>query len=157
LNHFKVWGCPAEVRLNNPTLGKLEAKTTRCYFVSYSEYSKGYRFYNPSGGTRIVESQTAKFLEFDVAEKHDCSQISEHDNMMRPVMSFSLPVQTIMEPTVPRTEHVNTENPIDETATDEVLQVPQTQNEVIVAPLRRSTREKAFSYTTGLYSLFRRI
>ena len=59
LNHLKVWGCPAEVKLYNPTLSKLDSRTTRCYFVSYPEHSKGYRFYNPNGGTRIVESQTA--------------------------------------------------------------------------------------------------
>ena len=63
LNHLKVWRCPAEVKLYNPTLSKLDSRTTRCYFVSYPEHSKGYRFYNPNGGTRIVESQTAKFLE----------------------------------------------------------------------------------------------
>ena len=56
LNHLKVWGCPAEVKLYNPTLSKLDSRTTRCYFVSYPEHSKGYRFYNPNGGTRIVES-----------------------------------------------------------------------------------------------------
>ena len=73
LNHLKVWGCPVEVKLYNPTLSKLDSRTTRCYFVSYPEHSKGYRFYNPNGGTRIVESQTAKFLEFDVAEESSCS------------------------------------------------------------------------------------
>ena len=73
LNHLMVWGCPAEVKLYNPTLSKLDSRTTRCYFVSYLEHSKGYRFYNPNGGTRIVESQTTKFLEFDVAEESSCS------------------------------------------------------------------------------------
>ena len=48
LNHLKVWGCPAEVKLYNPTLSKLDSRTTRCYFVSYPEHSKGYRFYNPN-------------------------------------------------------------------------------------------------------------
>ena len=73
LNHLKVWGCPAEVKLYNPTLSKLDSRTTQCYFVSYPEHSKGYRFYNPNGSTRIVESQTAKFLEFDVAEESSSS------------------------------------------------------------------------------------
>ena len=69
LNHLKVWGCLVEVKLYNPTLSKLDSRTTRCYFVSYPEHSKGYQFYNSNGGTRIVEPQTSKFLEFDVAEE----------------------------------------------------------------------------------------
>ena len=28
LNHLKVWGCPAEVKLYNPTLSKLDSRTT---------------------------------------------------------------------------------------------------------------------------------
>ena len=80
LNHLKVWGCPAEVKLYNPTLSKLDSRTTRCYFVSYPEHSKGYRFYNPNGGTRIVESHTCKFLEFDVAEESSCSQTIEDNS-----------------------------------------------------------------------------
>ena len=35
LNHLKVWGCPAKAKLYNPTLSKLDSRTTRCYFVSY--------------------------------------------------------------------------------------------------------------------------
>ena len=60
LNHLKVWGCLAEVKLYNPTLSKLDSRTTRCYFVSYPEHSKGYRFYNPNGRHKncgITDSQ----------------------------------------------------------------------------------------------------
>ena len=61
LNHLKVWGCPTEVKLYNPTLIKLDSRTTRYYFVSYPEHSKGYRFYNPTGGTRIVNHRQLSF------------------------------------------------------------------------------------------------
>lgn len=37
-----------------------------CYFIRHPTHSKGYKFYCPSHGTRILESQIAKFLEFDV-------------------------------------------------------------------------------------------
>ena len=68
LNHFRVWGCPAEVKLYNPSETKLEPRTTRCYFVGYPETSKGYRFYCPGHGTRIVDAGNAKFLENDVGD-----------------------------------------------------------------------------------------
>lgn len=36
--------------------------------MGYPDYSKGYRFYCTSRGTRIVESRTIKFLETDFAD-----------------------------------------------------------------------------------------
>ena len=68
LNHFRVWGCPSEVHLYNPTERKMQSRSTRCYFMGYPDHSKGYRFYCNEGGSRIVESQTTKFLEMDVCE-----------------------------------------------------------------------------------------
>ena len=100
LNHLKVLGCPAEVKLYNPTLSKLDSRTTRCYFVSYPEHSKGYLFYNPNGGTRIVESQTANFLEFDVAEESSCSQTIEDNSTVGNMVSLSSPIQIIVPHTI---------------------------------------------------------
>ena len=97
LNHLKVRGCPAEVKLYNPTLSKLNSRTTRCYFVSYPEHSKGYRFYNPNGGTRIVGSQTAKFLEFNVAEESSSSQTIEDNSTVGNMVSLSPPIQILVE------------------------------------------------------------
>ena len=125
LNHLKVWGCPAEVKLYNPTLSKLDSRTTRCYFVSYPEHSKGYRFYNPNGGTRIVESQTAKFLEFDVAEESNCSQTIEDDSTVGNVVSVSPPIQIIVETPTHHIEPVETRDPVVETAPNDVHQGPQ--------------------------------
>ena len=56
LNHFKVWGCPAEVKIYDPSLKKTDSRTTRCYFIGYPSHSKGYKFYCSTSGTRIVES-----------------------------------------------------------------------------------------------------
>ena len=63
LNHIHVWGCPAEVRIYNPTMTKLEPRTTSGFFIGYPSHSKGFRFYCPSHNTRIVESNNARFLE----------------------------------------------------------------------------------------------
>ena len=68
LNHFQVWGCPAEVRLYNPQEKKLDPRTVRFYFIGYPDHSKGYKFYNLTHGQRIVESLTTKFLELDAAD-----------------------------------------------------------------------------------------
>ena len=89
------------MKLYNPTLSKLDSEITRCYFISYPKHSKGYRFYNPNGGTRIVESQTVKFLEFDVAEESSYSQTIEDNSKVGNIISLSLPIQIIMETPTP--------------------------------------------------------
>ena len=142
LNHLKVWGCPAEVKLYNPTLSKLDSRTTRCYFVSYPEHSKGYRFYNPNGGTRIVESQTAKFLEFDAAEESSCSQTIEDNSTVDNMVSLSPPIQIIVGTPIHHIEPVETQDPVVETAPNEVHQGSQVQDVAITTQVRRSTRER---------------
>lgn len=44
LNHFRVWGCPFEVKVFNPQEKKLDPRTVSGYFIRYSERSKGYKF-----------------------------------------------------------------------------------------------------------------
>ena len=68
LNHFKVWGCPTEMKIYDSFLKKTDSRTTRCYFIRYPSNSKGSKFYYSTRGTRVVESQEAKFLELDVAD-----------------------------------------------------------------------------------------
>jgi len=47
-----------------------------------------------------------------------------------------------MEPPMPQTELVAIEDPVVETVPDEISQAPQIQNKVIVALLKRFTRER---------------
>ncbi|RVW58556.1 Retrovirus-related Pol polyprotein from transposon TNT 1-94 [Vitis vinifera] len=70
-----------------------DSRTTRCYFIGYPSHSKGYKFYCSTRGTRIVESQVAKFLELDVAD----SIPSQSDERVEPmdVISLRLPVSDI--------------------------------------------------------------
>ena len=63
LNHLRVWGSPAEAKVFNPNIGKLDPKTVSCYFIGYPEKSKGYRFYYPDRHTKFVETRHAVFLE----------------------------------------------------------------------------------------------
>jgi hypothetical protein len=63
LNYIHIWGCPAEVRICNPNIKKLDPRTTSSHLIGYVENSKGFRFYRPSHSTRIIESMNTKFLE----------------------------------------------------------------------------------------------
>jgi hypothetical protein len=33
LNHLHVWGCPAEAKVFNPNIEKLDSKTISCHFI----------------------------------------------------------------------------------------------------------------------------
>jgi hypothetical protein len=82
-----MWGCPAEAKVFNPNIEKLDSKTVSCHFISYPERSKGYRFYCPDRYTKIVETRHIVFLE---------------DNMIRGIMiarEISLQEKRIHVPT----------------------------------------------------------
>ena len=88
LNHFKVWGCPVEVKIYDPSLKKTDSRTTRCYFIWYPSHSKRYKIYCSTRGTRVVESQVTKFLELDVAK----SIPSQSTEIVEPMDFISLPL-----------------------------------------------------------------
>jgi len=57
-----MWGCLAEARPYKPNEKKLDSRTVSSYFNSYSERSRGYKFYDPILKT-IFETETATFFE----------------------------------------------------------------------------------------------
>jgi hypothetical protein len=61
-----VWGCPAEAKLFNPSIGKLDPKTVSCHFIGYPDKSKGFRFYYPDRYIKIVETRHTIFQEDEV-------------------------------------------------------------------------------------------
>jgi hypothetical protein len=61
LNYLQVWGCPAEARIFNPNIGKLDPKTVSCHFIGYPNKSKGFRFYCPDRYIKIVETRHTIF------------------------------------------------------------------------------------------------
>jgi hypothetical protein len=63
LHHLRVWGGPAEAKVFNPNIAKLDSKTVSCFFIGYLEKSKGFRFYYPDRYTKFVETRHAVFLE----------------------------------------------------------------------------------------------
>ena len=89
-----------------------------------------------------MESQTTKFLEFDVAEESSCSQTIEDDSTVSNVVSVSPPIQIIVGTPTHHIEPVETRDPVVETAPNEVHQGSQVQDVAITTPVRRSTRER---------------
>ena len=69
LNHLRVWGSPAEAKVFNPNIGKLDPRTVSCYFIGYREKSKGFRFYCPDRYTKFVETRHAIFLEDEMIRR----------------------------------------------------------------------------------------
>jgi hypothetical protein len=67
INYLHIWGCPAEAKIFNPQLGKLDPKTISCRFIGYPAKSKGYRFYCPERTTKFVNTRHAVFLECDMS------------------------------------------------------------------------------------------
>ena len=63
LNHLRVWGSPAEAKVFNSNIGKLDPKTVSCHFIGYPEKSKGFRFYCPERHTKFVETRHVVFQE----------------------------------------------------------------------------------------------
>ena len=66
LNYLRVWGCPAEAKVFNPNIGKLDSKTVSCHFIGYPEKSKGYHFYCLDRQTKFIETRHVVFLEDDM-------------------------------------------------------------------------------------------
>jgi hypothetical protein len=66
LNYLHVWGCPAEAKLFNSRIGKLDLKSVSCHFIGYSDKSKGFCSYCTDRYIKIVETRHAIFLEDEV-------------------------------------------------------------------------------------------
>jgi hypothetical protein len=92
-------GSPAEAKVFNPNIAKLDSKTVSCFFIGYPEKSKGFRFYCPDKYTKFVETRHIVFLEeemirgstvvrkIDLEEKRVCAP-----NPMIQEPYFSVPV-----------------------------------------------------------------
>jgi hypothetical protein len=61
LKHLRVWGSPAEPKVFNPNIGKLDPKTVSCHFIGYFEKSKCFRFYCSDRYTKFVETRLTIF------------------------------------------------------------------------------------------------
>ncbi|KAF7812745.1 Retrovirus-related Pol polyprotein from transposon TNT 1-94 [Senna tora] len=139
LNHMRVWGCPAEVRVYNPHEKKLDPRTISAYFVGYVERSNGYKFYCPTHTLKFVESRNAKFLENDTFSGSDQFHdlVNENDHEVIPttsgqgetiVLIDSHPIEVIREHNVVSpipSDHVERNSDILEEAPHNAQEEPQ--------------------------------
>ena len=71
LKHLHIRGCLVETRPYRAHEKKLDLRTVSCYFIGYSERSRGYKFYDPTTKS-IFENGNARFfedVEFDGGDK----------------------------------------------------------------------------------------
>ncbi|KAA0059681.1 gag/pol protein [Cucumis melo var. makuwa] len=67
LRHFRIWGCPTHVLVQNPK--KLEHRSKLCLFVGYPKESRGGLFYDPQEN-KVFVSTNSIFLEEDHIRDH---------------------------------------------------------------------------------------
>ena len=146
MNYMHVWGCAAEAKLFNPSLGKLDPKTESCYFIGYPEKSKGYKFYCPKGTTKFVETRHAVFLEengcaeprqinLEEMRTHDPTPMTQ--NYYVPMTQFTTAPQVAVPP------EVNAERT---PAVSERQNVPvnnEHQNEIVAEPVEQPQDQTA--------------
>jgi hypothetical protein len=58
-----VWESPAEAKVFNPNIGKLDPKTISCYFIGYPKKSKCFRYYYLDRHIKFVEIRHTVLLE----------------------------------------------------------------------------------------------
>jgi hypothetical protein len=169
-------GCPAEAKVFNPNIGKLDPKTVSCHFIGYPERSKGYRFYCPDRLTKFVETRHAIFLEdemmrgsmaarkIDLEEKRVCAPnpviqepFFELPIVPAPIVQDTVEQEPVVVPPVVTTEENEEpvqQEPIENVATNEgeQSQPPTVDVPNIEAP-RRSQRERRPAISSDIYEL----
>jgi hypothetical protein len=102
INYLHIWGCPAEAKIFNSQLGKLDPKTISCHFIGYPDKSKEYRFYCPEHTTKYVDTRHTVFLKCDMSSSPwdiDLEEIQTYD---------STPITHDFIPTTTYAPHVET-------------------------------------------------
>ena len=136
LKHLHIWGCPVEARPYRPHEKKLDSRTVSCYFIGYSERSKGYKFYDPTTKS-IFEIGNARFfedVEFDGGDKdRDFSFEVEYVDIPTAIIDIDqAPIPDIVQEADPNQNNIQEPPVLEE----------QTLPPLEPTPLRRSTREK---------------
>ncbi|RVX03812.1 Retrovirus-related Pol polyprotein from transposon TNT 1-94 [Vitis vinifera] len=150
IKHLHVWGCLAEARPYKPNEKKLDSKTVSCYFVGYSERSRGFKFYDPSTRS-FFETGNAKFIEdVELSGREPLRKVVfEEESINIPIITtghghimFNDTIQNVLSITgiqdTPEILPAQVMEPIQ--VHQEVTQQPQEPQ--VQVPLRRSTRER---------------
>ncbi|RVW25234.1 Retrovirus-related Pol polyprotein from transposon TNT 1-94 [Vitis vinifera] len=150
IRHLHVWGCPAEARPYKPNEKKLDSRTVSCYFVGYSERSRGFKFYDPSTRS-FFETGNAKFIEdVELSGREPLRKVVFEERIVNiPIITtghghimFNDTIQNVQSITgiqdTPEIPPAQVMEPIQ--VHQEVTQQPQEPQ--VQVPLRRSTRER---------------
>ncbi|RVW30669.1 Retrovirus-related Pol polyprotein from transposon TNT 1-94 [Vitis vinifera] len=150
IRHLHVWGCPAEARPYKPNEKKLDSRTVSCYFVRYSERSRGFKFYDPSTRS-FFETGNAKFIEdVELSGREPLRKVVFEEEFVNiPIIvtghghiMFNDTIQNVQSITgiqdTPEIPPAQVMEPIQ--VHQEVTQQPQEPQ--VQVPLRRSTRER---------------
>jgi hypothetical protein len=86
-------GYPAEAKVFNPNIGKLDSKTVSCHFIGYPDKSRGYHFYCPNKHKKFVETRHAMFLEDDMVRG---SMVAQEINLKE--KRVYVPTSMVQEP-----------------------------------------------------------
>ena len=89
VSHFIPFGCRADVHIPKADRKKLDAKSELCYFVSYCETQKAYRFWSKSS-RKIITSRDATFHEFSQSPASLCASDSD-DNEVSEQLAVQAP------------------------------------------------------------------
>ena len=140
-----IWGSPAEARPYKPNEKKLDSRTVSCYFIGYSERSRGYKFYDPTARS-IFETGNARFfedVEFAGGDKvRDIVFQEEYVDIPTDLINID-PISSIdiyQEPIPEQGDEI--EPPVQEAIPEEAIPEEQTLPPQEPMPLRRSTRER---------------
>ncbi|KAF7843965.1 Retrovirus-related Pol polyprotein from transposon TNT 1-94 [Senna tora] len=87
LNHIRVWGCPAEVRVYNPHEKKLDPRTISAYFVGYAE-SGSDQFHDlvNVNDHEVIPTTSGQGETIVLIDSHKIEIIREH-NVVSPIPS----------------------------------------------------------------------
>jgi hypothetical protein len=137
-NHLCIWGCEAEVKIYDPNASKLIPKTTRCYFIGYPNNAKGFRFYCPTQGRKIIEAINAKFLENDVRDSigHETGESSSKGEKV--LIAIHVIQERVEIPLIEQT----TEEPQPTILDNPHSPTPSPEHNVDALPIRHSQRER---------------
>ncbi|RDX82351.1 hypothetical protein CR513_36873, partial [Mucuna pruriens] len=137
INHFHIWGCPAEARPYRPHERKLDSRIVSCYFVGYVERSRGYKFYNPTSRS-FFETGNARILEeIEFGKEENIRNIIFEEKFVNDIGQI-LVLITIQETTPIIGDNVQTTVP-DIALPQTPIEQPQQPQQV---SLRRSIRER---------------
>ena len=130
LRHFRIWGCPAHVLVQNSK--KLERRSKLCLFIGYPKETKGDLFYDPQEN-RVFVSTNATFLEEDHVRNHQPSSKVVLSEIFKETTDKTT---RVVDQAGPSTRVVNGARTSSQSHPSQELRMPQRSGRVITQPDR---------------------